>query len=214
VLLSAMVPISPETFGAFALTCFVIELTPGPNMAYLAILSATRGRRSGFAATVGVALGLMIVGVAAALGLAAAISSSPVLYELLRWGGITYLLWLAWDGWRDTTEPSPSQMEEVKADSAFFMRGFITNILNPKAAVFYFAVLPTFVDSARPILSQTIILSVIYVLIATGIHTAIIVLAGAARPLLEDPDRSRLVRRALSFALALIAVWFAFGTAR
>jgi threonine/homoserine/homoserine lactone efflux protein len=209
-----MVPISLETFGAFALTCFVIELTPGPNMAYLAILSATRGRRSGFAATVGVAFGLMIVGVAAALGLAAAISSSPVLYELLRWGGIAYLLWLAWDGWRDTTETSPSKMEEVNADSAYFIRGFITNILNPKAAVFYVAVLPTFVDSARPILSQTIILSVIYVLIATGIHTAIVLLAGAARPLLEDPDRSRVVRRALSFALALIAVWFAFGTAR
>lgn len=206
--------ISFETFGAFALTSFVIELTPGPNMAYLAILSATRGRRSGFAATVGVALGLLIIGIASALGLAAAISSSSILYEVLRWGGVAYLLWLAWDGWLDSAETSPSRIEDANFDSAYFSRGFITNILNPKAAVFYVAVLPTFVDSARPILSQTIILSVIYVMIATGIHTVIVLLAGAARPFLEDPDRSRMVRRALSFALALIAVWFAFGTAR
>jgi threonine/homoserine/homoserine lactone efflux protein len=209
-----MTSISLETLGAFALTSFVIELTPGPNMAYLAILSVTRGRRSGFAATVGVALGLMIVGVASALGLAAAISSSRVLYELLRWGGIVYLLWLAWDGWRDSPETLSSHIVESDADSAYFRRGLITNLLNPKAAVFYVAVLPTFVDSARPILVQTMILSCIYVFIATAIHTAIVVLAGAARPFLEDPVRSRMARKVLSLGLALIAVWFAFSTAR
>ena len=206
--------ISLESFGAFAVTCVVIEVTPGPNMAYLAILSATRGRRSGFAATAGVAVGLLLVGIAAALGLAAAISSSRFLYEALRWGGVVYLLWLAWDGWRDNRETSPSRIEHSTLDSAYFMRGLATNILNPKAAVFYVAVLPTFVEPVRPILSQTMLLSIIYVMIATAMHTVIVLLAGAARPLLEDPDRSRIARRALSLALALIAVWFAFGTAR
>ncbi len=206
--------ISLESFGAFAVTCFVIEVTPGPNMAYLAILSATRGRRSGFAATAGVAVGLLIVGIAAALGLAAAISSSRFLYEALRWGGVVYLLWLAWDGWRDNRETSPSRIDDSTLDSAYFMRGLATNILNPKAAVFYVAVLPTFVEPVRPILSQTMLLSIIYVMIATAMHTVIVLLAGAALPLLEDPDRSRIARRALSLALALIAVWFAFGTAR
>ena len=209
-----MASISLETFGAFALTCLVIELTPGPNMAYLAILSATRGRWSGFVAAIGVALGLLAVGIASALGLTAAISNSRFLYEALRWGGVAYLLWLAWDGWRDAAETSPAHIEEGKSDYAFFTRGLITNLLNPKSAVFYVAVLPTFVDSAQPILSQTVSLSVIYVTIATAIHTLIIVLAGSARPFLENPDRSRIVRRVLSLALAAIAVWFAFGTAR
>lgn len=206
--------ISLESLGAFAVTCVVIEVTPGPNMAYLAILSATRGRRSGFAATAGVAVGLLLVGIAAALGLAAAISSSRFLYEALRWGGVVYLLWLAWDGWRDNRETLPSRIDDSTLDSAYFMRGLATNILNPKAAVFYVAVLPTFVEPVRPILSQTMLLSIIYVMIATAMHTVIVLLAGAARPLLEDPDRSRIARRALSLALALIAVWFAFGTAR
>jgi threonine/homoserine/homoserine lactone efflux protein len=98
-------------------------------------------------------------------------------------------------------------------DTAFFMRGLITNLLNPKAMVFYVAVLPTFVDPTTPVLAQTVILSVVYVLIATSIHVVIVSLAGAARPFLENPDRRRIVRRILSVALAAIAVWFAFSTA-
>ncbi len=92
------------------------------------------------------------------------------------------------------------------------MRGLIANLLNPKAAVFYIAVLPTFVDAESSVLGQTVILSVVYVLIATALHTAIVSLAGAARPFLEDPDRIRIVRRTLSVALAMIAIWFAFST--
>jgi threonine/homoserine/homoserine lactone efflux protein len=80
--------------------------------------------------------------------------------------------------------------------------------------VFYVAVLPTFVDAVRPVLGQTVLLSVVYVLIATAVHTTIVSLAGTARPFLEDPDRSRIMRRGLSLALAAIAVWFALNTAR
>jgi threonine/homoserine/homoserine lactone efflux protein len=90
--------ISFETLASFALMSFVIELTPGPNMAYIAVLSAGQGRRAGYAATLGIALGLLVIGLAAAFGLAALISSSRLFYEVLRWGGVAYLLWLAWDG--------------------------------------------------------------------------------------------------------------------
>ena len=113
------------------LTCFVIELTPGPNMAYLAVLSASTGRRAGFAATAGVALGLLIVGLAAALGLAALIASSRPLYEALRWAGVFYLFWLAWEGWRGE-DTSPIEANVIPDDSRFFLRGLVTNLLNPK----------------------------------------------------------------------------------
>ena len=82
---SAMAFVPFETLLAFAATCLVIELTPGPNMAYLAVLSATTGRRAGAAATLGVALGLLTVGIAAALGLTAVIASSRMLYETLQY---------------------------------------------------------------------------------------------------------------------------------
>ena len=71
------------TLITFATTCLVIELTPGPNMAYLAFLSVSQGRRAGVTAALGVGLGLLVVGMAAALGLTAVISGSPFLYEVL-----------------------------------------------------------------------------------------------------------------------------------
>lgn len=92
-----------ETLGLFILTSVIVELTPGPNMAWLALVAAAEGRRPGFAAVAGVALGLLIVGLAAAFGLAAAISASPVAWQVLRWGGVAWLLWMAFDGWRGTS---------------------------------------------------------------------------------------------------------------
>lgn len=206
--------ISLETLLAFALTCVVMELTPGPNMAYLAVLSASNGRRAGFAATLGIALGLLIVGIGAALGLAALISNSKLLYEILRWAGVIYLLWLARDGWRNATETSPARTNGTGLGSKVFVRGLVTNLLNPKAAVFYVAVLPTFVDLGRPVLGQTVVLSVLYVLIASAIHTTIVSLAGAAQLFLEDSARRLVVRRTLSLALGAIGIWFAYSTAR
>ncbi len=192
----------------------MIELTPGPNMAYLAVLSASVGRRAGFAATAGVAIGLLIVGLGAALGLAAVISNSRWLYEMLRWGGAFYLLWLAWEGWRGEAETSPGTANAAPEASKYFMRGLVTNLLNPKAGVFYVAILPTFVDDARPLLGQTVTLSVVYVAVATLVHGTIVLLADAARPWLEDERRSTMVRRVLSLLLVGIALWLFVTTRR
>ena len=89
---------------AFALTAAIIEITPGPNMAYIATLSLSHGLRVGFAAVAGIALGLATYGIAAALGLAELIDSSRWLYDALRWAGVVYLVWLAWDAWSSESE--------------------------------------------------------------------------------------------------------------
>ena len=210
-----MIGLSLETLLTFALTSLVIELTPGPNMAYLAILSASVGRRAGFAATLGVALGLLIVGLGAALGLTALIGNSRVLYQTLRWVGAFYLLWLAWEGWRGEAETSPGKTDGDFDDRArYFVRGLITNLLNPKAGLFYVAVLPTFVDDTRPLAGQAITLSLIYVAVATAVHGIIVLLADAARPWLEDERRSTIMRRVLSLLLVGIAIWLLITTRR
>jgi threonine/homoserine/homoserine lactone efflux protein len=203
--------ISLGTLLTFALTCLLVELTPGPNMVYLAVLSAGEGRRAGFAATLGVALGLLVVGLAAALGLTALIAGSRPLYEALRWGGVLYLLWLAYEGWRGEEQASPSNAVSL-SDSRYFTRGLITNLLNPKAGVFYIAILPRFVDEARPLAAQAVALSVIYVTIATLVHSTIVLIADAARPWLEDQRRSAIVRRGLSLLLVAVALWLFFTT--
>ena len=200
-----MLGLSWDTALGFALTSLVIELTPGPNMAYLAILSATAG----------VALGLLIVGLGAALGLTAVIAGSPVLYQTLRWAGTLYLLWLAWEGWRGETETSPGKADEgFDQHARFFARGLVTNLLNPKAGLFYVAVLPTFVDATKPLIGQTVTLSLIYVAVATAVHGSIVLLADAARPWLENERRSLLVRRILALLLVGIAVWLLVATRR
>ncbi|WP_376874557.1 LysE family translocator [Albirhodobacter sp. R86504] len=203
---------SPDVLLAFAMTSALIELTPGPNMAYLALLAATEGRKAGVAAVAGVALGLAIVGALAAFGVAALISSSEWVYQSLRWGGVAYLLWLAWDGWRGAAE----QVEHAPLGSTlwrYFQRGLITNLLNPKAAVFYVAVLPSFLaDTAA--LPQTMTLCAIYVAVATAIHLAIVLLASTAQRFFDNPVRERILRRVLSIGLGVVAIWFAFKTAR
>jgi threonine/homoserine/homoserine lactone efflux protein len=199
-----------ETIAAFALTAFLIELTPGPNMAYLALVAATEGRARGYAAVAGVALGLGVLGMLAALGVAALIAAQPLAYQMLRWAGVVYLLWLAWQGWRGA-EASEGETAAGSPLSVWFRRGLVTNLLNPKAAVFYVAVLPQFVrpdDGFGP----NLLLAMIYVAIATAVHAMIVTLAGAAHALLDDPDRARVVRRVLSLALVGVAGWLAIKT--
>ncbi len=202
--------IDPSTLAAFALTSVIIELTPGPNMAYLAILATAEGRRAGFAALTGVALGLLLVGIAAAMGLATLISGSPLAYETLRWGGVLYLFWLAWEGWRDERETSPGKAERTE-HARFFSRGLITNLLNPKAALFYIAILPGFLTPDASLAFQGLILTLVYVCIATAIHILIVVLADASRTFFASQNPVY-VRKGLSLLLAVVAIWFAYKT--
>ncbi len=195
---------------AFILTVIVIELTPGPNMAWLAVLSADRGRRAGLAAVLGVATGLGLLGLLAALGVAALIVRSPWLFETLRYGGTLFLLWLAFEGWRSAGESSPARMGGSLR--RHFRDGLMINLLNPKAGLFYLIVLPDYIRPDLPGLPQAVGLTAISVGIATAIHLAIVALAARASVWLTDPDQTQMFRRALAVLLALIAIWLFLDT--
>jgi threonine/homoserine/homoserine lactone efflux protein len=201
---------------SFAVTSLIIEMTPGPNMAYLAALALAQGRRAGFAAVAGIALGLAVYGMAVALGLGAVIDRSESLYQGLRWGGVVYLFWLAWEAWaaeRDLSSAGDGRID-ISAGAAF-RRGLITNLLNPKAAIFYVAVLPEFIQIGRgSVGAQTFTLSAIYVAVATLVHVTIVLLASRLQDLIHTPQTRRTIRRALALLLAGIAVWLAASTGR
>jgi threonine/homoserine/homoserine lactone efflux protein len=211
-----MMELLPTTLLAFAITCAIIELTPGPNMAYLAALSISHGAWIGAAAVAGVALGLAIYGAVAALGLAAIIDQSNLLYGILRWGGVAYLLWLAWEAWSSERDTGPEAGDsDGHAMWTVFGRGLMTNLLNPKAGVFYVAVLPNFVTPGTgSVMAQTLLLSGIFVAIASSIHLSIVLLASRLHGVLSSPARRRVVRKIMALALAGIAAWFAYSTAR
>jgi threonine/homoserine/homoserine lactone efflux protein len=204
------------SLGAFAITALIIEITPGPNMGYLAVLSLSRGWHVGAAAVAGVAIGHAIYGIAAALGVAALIDAAPLLYEALRWAGVVYMLWLAWETWSSETETSPDiDVSQVHGQARVaFQRGLITNLLNPKAAIFFVTVVPNFVRPDGSVVLQTLMLSAIFVAIATAVHTAIVAMASRLQNFATDQARRRPVRRILAILLTAIAVWIAYSTAR
>jgi threonine/homoserine/homoserine lactone efflux protein len=199
----------------FLLAVLLLELTPGPNMAYLAALALSRGRAAGLIATLGVALGLSVHALVAGLGAGVLIQQYPLLYEVLRWLGVGYLLYLAWEGWQVAKETSPTRADLKLMTGPLLLRGFLSNVFNPKSILFFVSVLPTFVrnhPSAPSLATQMAVFGMIYVGTATAVHGAIVILAGRLQPWLTEGSRKWAVRRSLSIVLALVAVWLSWTT--
>jgi len=211
-----MDPAFVSSLGAFALTALAIEVTPGPNMGYLAVLSLSRGWQVGVAAVIGVGLGHAVYGLLAALGVAALIDASPLLYELLRWAGVAYMVWLAYEAWgsEDETAPDIADHADPRLVRRAFRHGLITNLLNPKAAIFFVAVVPSYIVAGQSVVKQTLILSGIFVLVATAVHLTIVLAAGRVQHFANEASRRKPVRRALAVVLLGIAAWLAWSTAR
>lgn len=198
---------------AFLLTCVLIEATPGPNMTYLALLSLSRGRRAGMAATAGVALGLLIMGMAVVWGAGPFIMGSPSIYGTLQGAGFLYLLWLAWDAWKIPARAQGRNITPDDYDRVFFLRGLITNILNPKAAIFYVAILPGYAGNTGHPAQTLLVMSLIYVVVATIVHILIVAMA-SAYTVHENTLANVKTRAFFAASLILTAFWFLYSTNR
>ena len=194
---------------AFVLTATVIELTPGPNMTWLAVLGATRGRAAALSAVAGIGLGLALAGLVAGLGLTVLFDNFPSLLTALRVAGTLYLFFLAYDAW---TDAAAEEKITDKPNSAYFNQGFVSNALNPKAYLFYAAVLPQFLTVPDHPQREITLLTAIYVIIATTIHSGIGLGAGSIAGWLEHSPQAVIIRRALAVAIALAAIWFFYST--
>jgi threonine/homoserine/homoserine lactone efflux protein len=204
-------PIEPAVLLPFLLAVVLIEVTPGPNMGYLAALSASQGRVAGFRAVLGVTVGLAFYMILAVAGVAELIAAAPLVYGLLRWAGVLFLLYLAWEAWRGVDEASPGHPADV--DHAPFWRGLVANVLNPKAAVFYVTLLPGFIaDDHAPFWIQALMLGSVHLLVSFVIHSAIVIGAARMGAPLASEGRATAVRRLMAVAIALIAVWLAWET--
>ena len=195
----------------FLLASLAIELTPGPNMFYIALLSAQNGRPAGFAATAGVALGLLTIGTLSMIGFSAFVAENPLAYQILRWAGVAYLLWLAWDTWRDTRVTDDAAIPRAKLTESF-TRGLITNLLNPKAFLFYLTVVPSFISADAGYVPQALILTLCYVGVATAIHLAIVGGASSVSRVLQVPGRREKIGQLFAVLLVGVAVWVAIKT--
>lgn len=192
---------------SFALTAFLIELTPGPNMVWLALLSARKGRKAGFAATLGIALGLAVLAMAAVFGLARVIAEYPALYQAMCLAGVAFMVWLAWDAWRDPATQSGWSESSSQIAAFAFRRGLVINLLNPKAALFFLTVLPNFVEPQRAITGQYLLLSAIYVAIASTVHVILVLGGERLGQWILKEAHSVTVRAGSALALLGVAGW-------
>lgn len=193
-------------WAGFAAAVLLIELTPGPNMAWLAGLTLTDGRRAGLAATAGIALGLLANAALAAFGLAELIASHPGLALWLRRAGAAVMLLLAFETWR-TAARGPS----TAAGRRGFGAGFALNLLNPKAFVFFIAVVPAFLRGGPLSLAQALGLGLLSVTIATAIHLLIVLGAAQADAFFNNARRITTVRRVMAVVMVGVAAWFVAG---
>src|ERR1700744_6089165 len=158
----------------FALVSFGLVLTPGPNMIYLISRSLTQGPAAGLFSLGGVALGFVFYMLCAAFGITALLLAIPYAYDALRFGGAAYLLWLAWQALKPGGR-SPFQVKTLKVDGPrkLFAMGFVTNLLNPKIAMLYLALLPQFIDPAQGVLVQSLLLGSIQIVISVSVNAMI-----------------------------------------
>jgi len=199
--------VAPSAFLRFAAAALLIELTPGPNMGYLAIVAAQRGRRAGILVVVGIALGLSCYLALAVLGLGRGLLADTRIYQALRWSGIAYMLWLAAEAWRaDVAQSFAAPAQDVR----LLGRGLLTNLLNVKAAIFYAVLLPAFLDATRDrIWLQAVLLGGTHIGIATGIHVTIVMIAAGTG---RVGNRAARLGRVYAVGLVAVAIWLAWST--
>ncbi len=141
----------------FAFTVLVLNATPGVDLALTLVSTLKGGVRAGLAAAAGIASGCVIHTLAAAFGLAALLASSSAAFSVVMWAGAAYLLWLAVgmlrQGLRSRSTTAsdaasvPVPVPVPKSPTQLFRHGFLTNVLNPKVALFFLALLPQFIDA-------------------------------------------------------------------
>lgn len=176
----------PALIASFIAAGLLLNFTPGADFVFISASGIAGGPRIGMAAALGVNLGVAVHVTLAAAGVSALLLASPASYDAIRYAGAAYLLWLAVQAWRDSGHLGEGRA--APAIGAAVRRGFVTNVLNPKTALFIFAFIPQFTDPAiGPIWVQILILGGIFM--AFGFAFAISL--GAAAGAFADVLRAR-----------------------
>lgn len=194
-----------QTWLAFFAACWVISLSPGAGAIASMSSGLNYGFRRGYWNAVGLQLALALQIAIVAAGVGAILATSELAFALIKWFGVAYLAYLGWKQWRAPVGDlaDAGAVRPLGRPLSLVLRGFVVNASNPKAIVFILAVLPQFLDPARPLLAQYLLMA------ATMIGVDLLVMAGytglAARVLrlLRTPRQQRLLNR--TFASLFVA---------
>jgi homoserine/homoserine lactone efflux protein len=196
-----------QLFTAFLLITLVLILIPGPIVTLVIATSASKGLRAGLVTVAGTSTGNAVLLAAIALGLSWILSNALTWFEMLRWLGVAYLIWLGIQAWRGAAGGAPLP----PSDRVYFWRGFLVALSNPKTIAFFTAFLPQFVDSSLPVARQLALMCAVSVLLATLSDAGWAILAGLGRIWFMQPARAKLLGRLSGLTLIGGGIWLSLS---
>lgn len=211
-----MIPFHELIF--FILAALILVISPGPNMIYLISKSITQGKKSGFISLAGVVCGFLFHIIMVSFGLTAVLLAVPIAYTVLKTLGTVYLLYLAYQA----IKPKSRNIFDVDKNAAhdspkkLFTIGFLTNVLNPKVAVFYLSFFPQFIKPEYgSVFVQSLELGVIQVLISFSINFVIVLTASrVALFFSNNPVWIKVQKWFMASVLTYLAIKMAFSKAK
>ncbi|AKH94608.1 LysE family translocator [Elizabethkingia anophelis] len=211
-----MIPIHDLIF--FIIAAFILVISPGPNMIYLISRTITQEKKAGLTSLAGVICGFLFHIVMVSFGLTAVLFSVPYAYVVLKTLGTVYLLYLAYQA----IKPNSKNIFEVDRNISIdrprklFTVGFLTNVLNPKVAVFYLSFFPQFIKPQYgSIFTQSLELGVIQVFVSFSINFIIVLTAAqAARFFAKNPTWIKAQKWFMASILGFLAIKMALSKAK
>ncbi|ADW18100.1 Lysine exporter protein (LYSE/YGGA) [Desulfobulbus propionicus DSM 2032] len=196
------------TLILFASASLLLALAPGPDNIFVLTQSALKGKLVGLVVTLGLCTGLVVHTSAVALGVAAIFQASALAFNLLKFAGAAYLLYLAWGAFRAGTSSLESEASREIGLGRFYLRGIIMNVTNPKVSIFFLAFLPQFTRPEQGHLPlQMFILGGIFILATLLVFGSVSLLAGVLGQWLRRSERAqKLLTRTAGAIFAALAL--------
>jgi threonine/homoserine/homoserine lactone efflux protein len=199
------------TLLVFATASFLLAITPGPDLLYIATRSLTQGRAAGVVSAMGVHTGVLVHTLAAALGLSALIATSALAFSVVKYLGAAYLIFLGLRTLVSKDEALTIEVGEHKRLSSIYYQGIITNILNPKAILFFMAYLPQFVNPEKgPVTLQILFLGVCFIVVNFPVDAGVGLLGGSLGQWLKQRSG---VQRVGKWVTGTVFIGLGIGTA-
>lgn len=196
-----------STLVVFLVACFVLLITPGPAVLFIVTRSLEGGPSAGIAATLGVATGTLCHVTAAALGLSTLLVTSALAFNIVKYAGAAYLIYLGIRRLTATEAHQPSEFAAARTWRRIWMEGIMLQLLNPKVALFLFALLPQFIDPSKgePAL-QVFVLGMTLIILGVITDGSYAVGSGVARKWLQHPQVVRGQRRLAGALLITLGI--------
>lgn len=184
-----------DLYLAFVLASTILIVIPGPNVTLLVANGIAFGSRRALMTLAGTSSAIALQVAVTVLGMSSLMAVLASWFEWLRWAGVVYLVYLGVQQWRSAPPAVGVPARPERSRHALFWQGFLVSATNPKTLLFYAAFLPQFVDPARPLLAQLVLLGATFLGLATVLDGAYVLLAGRIGHLFRNGGRARLRQR-------------------